>query len=584
VALSRLSIRAALLAALAAWPLSASAQLPPPPKEISVDQNGVDVRTGNETWSFRELDIGPEGELGLHLDRHHAEGIRRNSFASTYYMASFGDGFRSVGASFGNMGDTFSSLLYPKGAFIDEGSFKYQSSTGVVVTFNTAMWHQYGPFGDNSEDIYRLADTVTYPSGVKLTIHYRIETLGGLPLARIQSVTSNTGYQIKFRYPSNTPTNQTAFTEPSSAVGINMGVEYCDPNADDCALSQAWPTTTYTPTASGMNVTDPNGGVTQYSGTNSPPGSRSITLPGNSTPNMTFNYTYIQSPCAVLTDHWSSCSMGYGSRVASVVTPDRTTTYSYSGNSNPSYFNQITSTDPGNVTNIFKSQGYSVLGVWSATDPLSRLTKYEYDPTGLITKFTFPEGNFIEYQRDAYGRILHQIAHSKDNATTLTVSQTFGPCAMNVTTCSLPLTVTDARNNLTEYRYNTHGQKTVELGPADQDGVRPLRRWFYSDRYAYTKTSSGALVAAPTSVSVLTSEKVCRTSFNGDLANPACGSTADEVVTTYEYPATAVENALLPRGVVVSADGVSRRTCYAYDRFGNKTSETSPRAGLASCS
>lgn len=581
--LSRLSVRAALLTTLVAWPLSASAQLPPPPKAISVDRNGVDARTGNETWSFPELDIGPEGEMGLHLGRHHAEGVTRSSFDSTYYMTNLGDGFHSVGASFGDIGDTFATNVSTKGALIDEGSFTYQSTNGTLVTFNTFIWHQIGNSGDNSEDIYRLADTVTYPSGARLTIHYRIGNLGGLPLARIQSVTSNTGYQIKFRYPSNTPTNQMAFTQPSSAVGINMGIEYCDPDADDCALSQAWPTTTYTPTASGINVTDPMGGVTQYSGTNPPSESRSITLPGNSTPNITFNYTYIPSPCANITDH-TSCSMGYSSRVSSVVTPAKTTTYSYGGASNPSLFNQITSTEPGGAASIFKSLGATVRGVWSVTDPLTRLTKYEYDTEGLVTKATWPEGNFTEYQRDAYGRIHHQIAHSKDNTATLQLVQTFGPCAMGVVTCSLPLTVTDARNNLTEYRYNTHGQKTVELGPANQNGVRPLHRWFYSDRFAYARNAAGALLATPTSVSVLTSEIVCRTSFNNDLANPACGSTADEVVTTYEYPATAVENALLPRGVVVSADGASRRTCYGYDRFGNRISETSPRAGLASCS
>jgi hypothetical protein len=38
------------------------------------------------------------------------------------------------------------------------------------------------------------------------------------------------------------------------------------------------------------------------------------------------------------------------------------------------------------------------------------------------------------------------------------------------------------------------------------------------------------------------------------------------------------------RGVAVTADGQTLRTCYGYDRDGNKISETKPRAGLAVCS
>ncbi|HWW28331.1 MAG TPA: hypothetical protein VNZ85_20775 [Caulobacter sp.] len=584
--LSRLSIRAALLATLVAWPLSVSAQLPPPPKAISVDRNGVDARTGNETWSFPELDIGPEGEMGLHLARHHAEGVTRTSFDSTYYTVQQADGFYSASASFGNIGFGYTTIS-PGGGdanFIDAGSYRYQSANGTIVTFNTLLWDQNGAYGDNSEDIYRWADTVTYPSGVKLTLHYRVEMVGIMPTARIQSVTSNTGYQIKYRYASDTP-NSAGFTQPSSAVGINMAVEYCNPDADDCTLSQAWPTVTYTKTANGINVTSPTGGVTQYSSTSPSPGF-AITLPGNTTPNITFNYYPSRlDPCENVTNHAFFCSMGSSARVVSVVTPAKTTSYSYSSpNSALSDFDTITATEPGVASTVFKSQGATILGVWSVNDPLSRLTKYENDPGGLVTKATWPEGNFTEYQRDAYGRIHHQIAHSKGNTATLQLVQTFGPCAMGIVTCNLPLTVTDARNNLTEYRYNAHGQKTVELGPADQNNVRPLHRWFYSDRFAYTKNPAGALVATPTSVSVLASEIVCRASFNNNLVNPACGSTADEVVTTYEYPATAVENALLPRGVAVAADGVTRRVCFGYDRFGNKISETSPRAGLAACS
>jgi YD repeat-containing protein len=57
----------------------------------------------------------------------------------------------------------------------------------------------------------------------------------------------------------------------------------------------------------------------------------------------------------------------------------------------------------------------------------------------------------------------------------------------------------------------------------------------------------------------------------------------DEVLTTYDYGPDSGPNNLFLRGRVVTADGQSLRTCYTYDRFGNRISETLPRAGLTSC-
>jgi hypothetical protein len=37
------------------------------------------------------------------------------------------------------------------------------------------------------------------------------------------------------------------------------------------------------------------------------------------------------------------------------------------------------------------------------------------------------------------------------------------------------------------------------------------------------------------------------------------------------------------RGVAVTADSQTRRTCFGYDVNGNQISETKPRAGLTSC-
>jgi RHS repeat-associated protein len=55
------------------------------------------------------------------------------------------------------------------------------------------------------------------------------------------------------------------------------------------------------------------------------------------------------------------------------------------------------------------------------------------------------------------------------------------------------------------------------------------------------------------------------------------------MVTTYEYGSNGTANNLRVKGQVVSADGISLRTCFRYDDQGNKISETRPRAVLSSC-
>ncbi|MEA3030032.1 MAG: hypothetical protein QOG13_1357, partial [Sphingomonadales bacterium] len=80
-----------------------------------------------------------------------------------------------------------------------------------------------------------------------------------------------------------------------------------------------------------------------------------------------------------------------------------------------------------------------------------------------------------------------------------------------------------------------------------------------------------------------TATSSCRTSAaTGNPAAP-CASAGDEVRTQYDYGPDSGPNTLLLRGQTVSADGVTLRTCYGYDTFGRRISETQPLANLASC-
>ena len=128
---------------------------------------------------------------------------------------------------------------------------------------------------------------------------------------------------------------------------------------------------------------------------------------------------------------------------------------------------------------------------------------------------------------------------------------------------------------MTDYEYDpTHGGLLRHTLPA-VNGVRPQKRYEYDAKFAYVKNSSGALEQAASAIWVPTKISECR------KGNSCTGAT--ETVTTFEYGAVNTVNRLLVRGKVVTAGGVSLRTCYSYDRYGNRILETTPRAGLSAC-
>lgn len=140
----------------------------------------------------------------------------------------------------------------------------------------------------------------------------------------------------------------------------------------------------------------------------------------------------------------------------------------------------------------------------------------------------------------------------------------------------------DANGNQTDYTYDTaHGGVLTETGPAvniNGSMVRPQKRYSYVSRYAWLKSGAGYVQAA-TPIWLLASESSCRTSA---WTGSACAAGAnDEVITTYDYGPYSGPNNLLLRSTTISAEGVSRRTCYSYDALGNKVSQTTPRGACS---
>jgi RHS repeat-associated protein len=143
-----------------------------------------------------------------------------------------------------------------------------------------------------------------------------------------------------------------------------------------------------------------------------------------------------------------------------------------------------------------------------------------------------------------------------------------------------PLSMTDAKGNVTSFTYAPeHGGVLTETGPA-VNGVTPQKRYFYGQRYARLPAD----IAGPP-VWLLHNISTCRTG-NPHPSGAGCAlGAADEVVTSFDYGPDRWGTNLELLGQDVTADGLTLRTCFAYDGLGRKISETSPNgtAGLAWC-
>lgn len=219
-------------------------------------------------------------------------------------------------------------------------------------------------------------------------------------------------------------------------------------------------------------------------------------------------------------------------------------------------------------------------------------TRFSYNALGEISEIRFAGGGRLEHLYDERFNVTKIIRHpdvsSGDEPLVTTFEYPDFCTPATQTTCNLPKVVIDPNGNTSEYTYNDRGQLLTATGPAPTaNAARPTTRNEYTERTAYILDGNGGLEPAGPPISLLTRTSQCLTSEN-------CEGTADEVVTEYDYgpvPGPGVPvyaTNLLLRGVAVTAADESGqlqtlRTCYAYNYFGERVSETSPRADLEVC-
>jgi YD repeat-containing protein len=166
----------------------------------------------------------------------------------------------------------------------------------------------------------------------------------------------------------------------------------------------------------------------------------------------------------------------------------------------------------------------------------------------------------------------------------IVTSATYPTSCSSIFTCNKPLTTTDANGNITTYTYDAaHGGVLTASGPA-VGGVPPRTKYSYAQRHAWIRNAGGGYSQAASPVWVLTEERTCRTSTL-NLSTGACSAgTSDRVTTVYDYGPDSGPNNLWLRGVAVTANSQTLRTCYGYDEYGRRISETAPNANPPSCS
>lgn len=532
-------------------PVFAQSQIPAVYTEV--DLNGVDMALGTFEAEVTPLTIGEGGGAlafgfstakGVWGSNTYTGGVEITGSDVSVYYAGDTEKFTLSGTTYTTQQQEGSTLV------LSGGLYTYTKRDGTVIIFDQTKW----PVAGTSN---ALPTSVTAPDGAAINIYYK--TVG--TSARIQSVTNNRGYQLKYSYPTATA------IIPSSVLAINNAVDYCDPVADSCSgLTQSWPTASISTTSSSMTganvytITDPANRVSRYT-INAATQVTGIKRPTSSTDNVTVGY-------------------GADGKVSSVTTNGVTYTYTYSTTvDGPT----LTRTNPlGGALVVVTAQ---VGRPNQIRDELNRITLFSYDSSGHLIAVTGPydssSNGYIatSYIYDGRGNVTNTIQNSRLGALPQIQTQASYPttCA-NPRTCNKPTSTTDPLGRVTDYTYDaTTGAITSVTYPAPTaGGIRPQIRYSYGSYQAYYKNGSGAIVASGQSIALPTGTSACQTSSS-------CLGTADEVKTTIAFgPQVAgTANNLSPASVTVgSGNGaVSATSSFGYDAVGNRITVDGPLAG-----
>ena len=438
-------------------------------------------------------------------------------------------------------------------------SAKYIGRDGETVTFG----------GQDS------GTSVSYPTGLTRVFYYKQKPAASPPVSRLQSVVQNDGTMIKYTYDSDDGASNTgAWFHVANVAIINQAYDYCDQMADHCSFA--------------------------------PNASRSASFTGP------VNYMALSGQTAL---EYATTSGGYGrtyrrdmySRIVGIAesrngTDDLTISYQ-----DPFWgVSQITNSagDVRTYSEIRQSEHYTV-NVRSSyanasdsyyfedsismptrfTDKLGRQTLYSWSSEEKrLLSVTYPEGNSEKFDYDTRSNVIvkKRVPKAQYNGTVLEEKANYDVTCENFNTCNQPNAYIDSKGNRTDFTYASFGGRLSELRASPTPGAaRPLKLFTYVQRTAYVLTSARALMPTGQPIWMPSSETNCQTMPNSNTLS--CDPSATRTDTTYLYGANGTPEALLVHGKREVSGNQTKLTCYAYDRFRQKISETTPNANLQVC-
>ena len=491
-----------------------------------------------------------------------------------------------------------------------EMQFTYTAPNGDVIIFfcKDGLWKgTYSNF---------IPYKIIKPNGEVITYVYSVFTNNSAdPINRmtvhnysLEYIKNNYGYELKYL---GTSPGQSIKIGSDTVSGneiyvlFNSAYEYCSDTAISCNFVNSWPYLTH----DGLQTTDTSSGFTSWTTSggqtyrvNIAAGWTSDTLIYPDGTSETFNY----DPSMFMPDGDSGCyavsAFDQGVAVGPVCPGNYVTSYSnqygtwHYARSFPlrasgsyKYIDMATTvTNPNgesiSVENLPEGQ------LLYKKDGLGRITNYQSTPLGgiggeTLTGITFPSGRTNSYQYDANGNVIKftDTPASPDSSAPLVTGATYPTnCDPSSNICDKPISVTAPGGGTTNYTYNGQGGILTRMGPAPTPGApRPLVVTTWTQHDGVTLNASGALVPNNAPIWQINSETECQTVAGSN--NPVCDATASQRVTTYQYGAAGTPLALQVKGVLVNSGGLTLATCYTYDKFGRKSSETSPNAGVSTC-
>ncbi len=533
---------------------NASAQsIPPPPVRATVDVNGVDLVDGS-LWVYSpSISIGQAGSGGLSYTRWFDSSVQAwrdnytgtiNSSGATYTVTLFGASQRFTLASGVYTPDAAdgSSLTFDSG----NNEYTYTSRYGAIAIIDK----DFAGSSPTQANEGRIT-SYTEPDGERTIFNY--VTLNSTT-QRLQSVTNNFGYQLKFDYFGNSGGD---FLRLVRVTALNNAVDYCNPSADTCSYTQTWPNLQFN-AALPTEITDTLNRVTTYAYTSS-------------------RITSVESPEGVtLTVTYSSTT----GRVEEVTDGDGTWEYDIP---TPTGARNVTVYNPVGAT---YGIGFNASNTLSEVSNGGLVTTYAYDGNNRLTSMTAPTGVRAAFQYDARGNVTQttQIPITGSGLSNVVSTASFVSTCSNVVTCNLPTSTTDSRGFRTDYTYDsTHGGllSVTAPGPTGDaptgDSPRPQTRFTYDDFYAYYKNSGGSIAAASTAVWLPIETSACAT-------DATCANGADETRTVIAYGADSVANNRLPvsqtiRSGNTGSGSISITTGFTYDAVGNLLTVDGPLSG-----